>query len=72
VIFRLRDAVSELGGETLGCRYVHSRPVTIPSGQLVSPVVSSFGNAAMPMAKKDDMKDKGRKMTVTTVNTRTV
>jgi hypothetical protein len=26
----------------------------------------------MPIAKKDDMKDKGRKMMVTTVNTRTV
>jgi predicted solute-binding protein len=64
--------VSELKREDPHSRYVHSRPVTIPSGQLVSPVTSSFGNAAMPMAKKEDMKDRGKKRIVTTVNTSTV
>jgi hypothetical protein len=72
VIFRLRNMVSELKRRNLQSSDVHSRPVTIPSGQLVSPVTSSFGNAAMPMAKKEDIKDRGRKRMVTTVNTSTV
>jgi hypothetical protein len=72
VIFQLCGAVSEPDGGALGCEYVHRRPVTIPSDQLDSPVISSFGNAAILIAKKDDMKDRGRKMMVTTVNTKTV
>ena len=44
----------------------------IPSGQLVSPVFSSLGNAAMPIANNEDMNDSGRKMMVTTVKTSTV
>ena len=45
--------------------------VTIPIGQLVSPLVLSFGNADMPIVKNADMNDSGRKNVVTTVKTST-
>jgi hypothetical protein len=41
-------------------------------GQLVSPLVASFGNEEMPIVKKEDMNESGRKTIVTMVKTRTI
>jgi hypothetical protein len=46
--------------------------VTMPMGQLVSPLIGSLGNVEMPIVKKADMNDSGRKMIVTIVKTRTI
>lgn len=46
--------------------------VTMPIGQLVSPLIGSLGNVEMPIVKKADMNDSGRNMIVTIVKTRTI
>ena len=41
-------------------------------GQLISPLILSFGNAEMPIVKNADMKDKGKNTIVTIVKTSTI